>query len=364
LVAVGVHRPHVPMFAPQRFYDMYEEVALPGVMEPPEGAAERTLKNLGSQVGAHLKDSGEKLSKDETDGQGHLPEKIIMNIRRAYYASATTVDFHLGQVMDKLKELKVWDSTAIVVTSDHGWSLGENNQWAKGTLQETACWVPLMMRVPWILDSIGRKMGSPVESVSIYQTLIDVFGLPESTEKLEGKSFANLLRSPSDDEDNDMAAFSQVNGGNKGFSVRTRKYRYSEYWWIEPAQKSDIPGQKFDIVWDNGVERELYAVEAKTAFDGYDANLAYSKADDKEIMAELTKHAKLLHAAFPLWFDNPEGIKASQLVEANNETILTPDGMGAHPNATNATNWLRDEDAEDMLAHLISGMRADLSEDA
>ena len=43
-----------------------------------------------------------------------------------------------GRVLDKLEQLGLADSTAVVAHSDHGWHLGEYNMWEKRTLWENA----------------------------------------------------------------------------------------------------------------------------------------------------------------------------------------------------------------------------------
>lgn len=64
------------------------------------------------------------------------PDKV-QKMRHAYYGEAVEVDEHLGEVLDELDRLKLWNSTIVVFWSDHGIYLGEYEElWLKLTLFE------------------------------------------------------------------------------------------------------------------------------------------------------------------------------------------------------------------------------------
>ncbi|SUG12644.1 putative sulfatase [Salmonella enterica subsp. arizonae] len=52
-------------------------------------------------------------------------------VRKFYQALITMCDDYLGQVMDKLKALNLWDDTLFIVCTDHGFLLGEHQWWGK-----------------------------------------------------------------------------------------------------------------------------------------------------------------------------------------------------------------------------------------
>ena len=64
------------------------------------------------------------------------------------YAAVSYTDFNIGKLLDKLDELKLTASTAVVTFGDHGWQLGEHDTWAKMTNFEVALRTPLIIRAP------------------------------------------------------------------------------------------------------------------------------------------------------------------------------------------------------------------------
>ena len=49
--------------------------------------------------------------------------------RRAYLACVRYTDRQIGKVLDALEEQGLTDNTIVVLWGDHGWFLGEANQW-------------------------------------------------------------------------------------------------------------------------------------------------------------------------------------------------------------------------------------------
>jgi arylsulfatase A-like enzyme len=59
------------------------------------------------------------------------------------------LDHYLGLLFEKLKKLKIYDDTLIIITSDHGEAFGEHNQMEHGhTLYEEVLRVPLIIKYP------------------------------------------------------------------------------------------------------------------------------------------------------------------------------------------------------------------------
>jgi uncharacterized sulfatase len=136
------------------------------------------------------------------------------------------MDAQLGKVLDTLDRLKLWETTAVVFMGDHGYHLGEHHWWNKVTVYEHCARAPLIVWVPG-----AKGLGSParglVEFIDVYPTLADVCGLTPPT-GLQGKSFRPLLDDPS--RPGKSAAYTKVTRGqNEGRSVRTDRWRYTEW---------------------------------------------------------------------------------------------------------------------------------------
>jgi len=99
-------------------------------------------------------------------------------------------DHHFGRVLDELKAQGLWDTTAIVVTGDHGESLGEHGISAHGYhLYAPHTKVPFIVRVPGLLP---RRSGIPVGHVDLAPTMVNLARGPHQPGFL-GRSMVDLL---------------------------------------------------------------------------------------------------------------------------------------------------------------------------
>ena len=126
-------------------------------------------------------------------------------------------------LLNLVKKIRIPYNTIIVFwCGDHGFHLGENNHWGKWKNYRASTWVPLIMRVPG-KGKPGTRVTGLVETIDMYQTLIDLAGLPEPDCELEGYSFAPLLDAP--DQPWKTAVFSHDISGDRR-AVKTKQYNY------------------------------------------------------------------------------------------------------------------------------------------
>ena len=216
-VAAGFFNPHCPYVAPKKYFDMYplEEITMQDLEEAkkdledvPPMAIRRDMRNWPYQLKGITYDEARKC-------------------KQAYYACISFVDAQVGRLLDALEERNLMDNTLIVFWSDHGYFLGEKGLWFKHKNFERAVRVPLLVAGPGISSS-GKSCAQPVELLDLYPTIADYtgFGVPV---QLEGRSLRPLLSDP--DSTWDKPAISQVSHNPKaqGYSIRTMKWRYTEW---------------------------------------------------------------------------------------------------------------------------------------
>ncbi len=119
--------------------------------------------------------------------------------RVAYYvaqydAEIRSVDSQVGVLMKALKDRGLDRNTLVVITADHGESLGDHNYFFEhGRFPYDDCvHVPMIFRGAGIAKA-GTVVSAPVELIDLAPTLLDLAGLPPNREA-EGKSLRRLLR--------------------------------------------------------------------------------------------------------------------------------------------------------------------------
>ena len=181
-MAVGFHKPHLPLVFPERFLSYYpiDEVALPSNPDAP-----MNMPLIAWQGYGELRQYQDISNITNKPGQlvhpnSHLlPDDKVKELRRAYFAAMSYADDNVGQVLDALNNGQVLgadnlrDSTIVCALSDHGWSLGEHGLWAKHTNFFINTQAPLMFRVPGQTDG-GIFTDQIASTTDIFPTLVDL----------------------------------------------------------------------------------------------------------------------------------------------------------------------------------------------
>ncbi|MDA0206477.1 MAG: sulfatase [Acidobacteria bacterium] len=240
-LAVGLQRPSLPFAAPQSYFNLYPRGYIKALTEPaPKGAPAHAMHDSA-----------------ELHRFGDVPEmldaELSRDLVRAYLASVSYVDAQVGLILSALEQQGLRDSTAIVLTSDNGFHLGEFGLWGKHTNFELATRTPLIVSSLG-LKSGGRKSRALTELVDVYPTLCEIAGL-RTPGDLDGASLASLFENP--DQLWKRAVFSQHPreipglGPGMGYSMRTSRYRYTEWGAFDSpyrtAELYDYKGQPLEI---------------------------------------------------------------------------------------------------------------------
>lgn len=215
-LAVGFQKPHVPLKAPQEYFDLYQAEELP---LPPDFANEPTLP-----AGADARNTRRNLDLYADRDFTAADARAALH---AYYACVSYMDAQLGRVLEAIEVAGQTQNTLIVLWGDHGWHLSEKGFFAKGTLFETATRAPLIFVDPRRQPSGGQTCHRIVQFVDIYPTLVDLAGLPLPP-ALEGVSLRPLIDDPAAAWD--KPAFTvQSRGWSLGRRIRTQRWAYSEW---------------------------------------------------------------------------------------------------------------------------------------
>jgi len=120
------------------------------------------------------------------------PPETWAELRRLYELEVAEFDTAVARLVDTLRARHLWDSTVLVLVSDHGEGfdpeLGRTHH--GGRLHGDVIRVPLLVRAPGIRP---RTVDTPVSLVDVMPTLIDLLGVKRRP-GLDGVSLAPLLR--------------------------------------------------------------------------------------------------------------------------------------------------------------------------
>ncbi|MEM6845064.1 MAG: sulfatase [Bacteroidota bacterium] len=211
-LAVGFLRPHVPLYVPQPWFDLYptEELSLPSYKAD-------DLEDVPPV--AHKINNLPMMPTTEWAIKSGNWDDII----QAYLACVSFVDHQVGRLLESLDNSAYADNTIIVLWSDHGYRLGEKGTFAKHALWEQATQVPLIFVGPGV--PAGKVVTEPVELLSLYPTLLELAGLP-AYDRNEGRSLVPLIK---EEAINPGDWYAITTFGRNNHAVRTNDFRYIRY---------------------------------------------------------------------------------------------------------------------------------------
>ena len=217
-LGVGIHLPHQPLYAPQRFHDMYppEKTVLPPYLK-------NDLQDLSR--------AGRDYALIPTTSGTHgtvVKHNQWRNAVSSYLATVTFVDHLLGGLLRTLDKSEHAKNTWVVLWSDHGWHLGEKNHWGKATGWFRATRVPLIIVPPLSARPDGFQPGikcsQPVNLIDLFSTVASMAGL-QPGDGLEGASLLPLVSDP----DSDWPDYTVTTFGRGNHAITARRWRFIQY---------------------------------------------------------------------------------------------------------------------------------------
>jgi arylsulfatase A-like enzyme len=209
MLMVGFMRPHVPFYAPQRYFDRYDPEAitlppyLPGDLDDLPSIAQSLVRPEMPRT------------------EWAIANNQWRNIVHSYLACISFADEQVGRVLDALENSPYRDDTIIVLWSDHGYHMGEKNTFQKHALWERSTHVPLLFVGPSIPE--GIRCSRVVSLLDIYPTLVELTNLPINSFN-EGRSLVPLINNPSIEWPHPALTEFEDH-----YAVRNERYRYIRY---------------------------------------------------------------------------------------------------------------------------------------
>jgi arylsulfatase A-like enzyme len=237
-MGVGFMRPHTPLIVPQKYFDLFplETIQLPEIKA---GDIDDTFKHT---VSADGDDRGRKIHDSLVASYNNDRELALKKFIQAYLACIASVDDHVGLILDTLDASPLKNNTIVILTSDHGWQMGQKDYLYKNSLWQESTRIPLAIRAPGVAK-VGGECPRPVSLIDLYPTLVDLCGLSADTKKnvqgraLDGHSLKPLLADPENGiwtgPDTALTALSKwgknYDPAQQSYALRSEEWRYIRY---------------------------------------------------------------------------------------------------------------------------------------
>lgn len=164
LLQIESFDPHEPFFAPERFRRRYRGSYDGPILDwPMYGLVQET------------------------------PEEIA-EIRGNYAALVEMCDEYFGRLLDVFDRDNLWQDTALILTTDHGFLLGEHDWWGKNVMPvyDELARIPLMIYHPGMADRGGERRSALTQTIDLMPTILDLYGEAIPSE-VRGRSLLPVL---------------------------------------------------------------------------------------------------------------------------------------------------------------------------
>lgn len=252
-MTVGFRKPHLPFAAPRKFWELYDKADFKETEFKDATINGDSIVYMWSEL-ASYKPYSTSYKAVNYKNKNITVEQAI-DLKHGYYACISFIDYLIGMITDEVEKLGLDDNTIFIVTSDHGFHLGEQQIWGKHSNYKMSTNVPLIIYDPRAKTDINESEGF-VELLDLFPTLVDMAGFKNDGE-MDGKSILPLIHNPSDNSFTE--AFSMYQSFQKddyikdlkAFALHNEKYTYIEWW--DMKNKIKVNHELYDI--SEGLEK-------------------------------------------------------------------------------------------------------------
>jgi len=260
------YAPHAPFYRPK---DLVND--LNGVPIPKPKTFDENLNAYKGKPRA-VADADNKIGYSEvfSDDPRSL-EELVKN----HYVGVEDNDRNMGAVWQELERQKIENNTAVLLSSDHGFFLGEHHLYDKRLMYEPSIRVPMIVSCPGRVKA-GATSDEMVLNLDIAPTLLEIAGVAVPAE-MQGKSMMPLA---------------------EGKTMPWRKdwlYEYYEYPGFENVRPCrGVRTERYKLVhfFVEPQEFELYDLQT----DPDEMNNLYGKPEFAELTAHLKERMNALRA--------------------------------------------------------------------
>jgi len=274
---------HYPYYPPRPYDKLFD------------GGDKDVIKKFDSQEINASFINGQKQIIDAVLRREHTLSQAERNILISQYdGEFRYLDYHIHNFLQKLKELKVYDNTMIIMTSDHGESFGEHNFMEHSfCVYEDAIKIPLLIKYP--LSRVRGISEKPASLVDIFPSIMSVLSLPIPA-GVQGDILPDV-RHPIISECNIYWKYI---------------LQYGQY--LNRNLKTIYDGS-FKYIWESNGNSELY-------------NIKQDPLELNNLISQLPERAQKMHASLDDWSASFTPVAASKPFEKDDDTKQNLKSLG------------------------------------
>lgn len=196
-------------------------------------------------------------SKEHVPGLTADEWKLVSSM---YDSAVAYTDDAVGILLQRLHDLGLRGKTLIILTSDHGEALGENDLAGHNYLEDHNVLIPLLIEFP-DQRGAGEAIEQQVRAVDVVPTVLELLGLPVS-KSVQGQSLLPLVEDPEAPFPDE--AFTYAASANAGFGIRQDnrlKYIYNDTAWASALGEEKL----FDLESDPGESQNVASKNSEQA---------------------------------------------------------------------------------------------------
>jgi len=181
-------KPHPPLDPCSNYWALYQNKALP---PPVYGDWSENLQDApqGYYLPTYMLNNAYRMSREQ-----------ILDVKRAYYACITQIDYSLGLLFARMREMDLLNNTWIIFTADHGDMMGDHHMGAKSVFHEGSAHIPMLVRPPKAREKSlnGKRCRSLVTLADVMPTILDIAGI-NGAPRMDGENMMKLVNENRED---------------------------------------------------------------------------------------------------------------------------------------------------------------------
>ncbi len=189
--------------------------------------------------------------------EGYLTPEELNHIARLYAGKVTLCDHWVGQFLDKVKELGMYDNTLIIYTTDHGEPFGDHGiiRKAEPLLYEELVHIPLIIRHPEGMGA-GKRLDALVETTEIFPTILDFLNVRRPP-RIHGASLLPIMSG----EVESIRDYAYMGQFKRAWRINDRE------WSLLLNLDKDNSKELYNLREDPGEKQDLISVKPQKAME-------------------------------------------------------------------------------------------------